>query len=307
MQLQVGLPFLGGDLPQFGPVGVGAFDGLIDRRGRRLEEAHLVGQFDGRVGIDVEEAREPEQGGFERRPRDDELLFAVLKLHVGAQGIDARTDAVLLQIGGLVVERLRQIHLRLRGCHVRGGALAAEILGDHQQNALFPRGDFPGAAGIDAKLRGAVTTPQGQIEDRRFEIHSHLERLVGSGVLGQTGKGHAEEGVDVEAMVRLLEVPVGLRQEAGARHQPLLLAFGHAQVGQDYHGVLLEREVHRVPQRELERRGRLGHRAGSQRHENKEVPVEKESRRVHVHHHQYNQPSVLRNSSGGFQPLSHVE
>jgi len=44
----------------------------------------------------------------------------VLELHVGAEGVDAGADAVLLQVGGLVVERLRQSR-GIGGLDVGGG------------------------------------------------------------------------------------------------------------------------------------------------------------------------------------------
>ena len=100
---------------QFGTRGVGALQGLVRGDLRGIEETHLVGEFDLTVGIDVEQAREAVQGGFELGAGDDRPLLFVLKLHVGAQGVDAGADAVLLQVGGLVVERLGQVHAGLRG------------------------------------------------------------------------------------------------------------------------------------------------------------------------------------------------
>jgi hypothetical protein len=101
-----------------------------------------------RLGIDVEQARQGEQRGFERGAGDDHALLFVLQLDVGAEGIDAGAGAVLLQVGGLIVERLGQIGARLRGVHVGRGALAAEVLRDHQQDAFFAHAEFLRAAGI---------------------------------------------------------------------------------------------------------------------------------------------------------------
>ena len=87
--------------------------------------------------------------------RDDQALLFVLQLDVGAQRIDARADAVFLQVGRLVVERLRQVHARLGGLHIGGGALAAEVLRNHQQHALLAHGHFLGAGGVDAQTAPA--------------------------------------------------------------------------------------------------------------------------------------------------------
>ena len=54
-------------------------------------------------------------------------------------------DAGLLQIGGLIVNGLGQVDARLGGLHVRGGALAPQVLGDHQHHAVFPGGGLGGA------------------------------------------------------------------------------------------------------------------------------------------------------------------
>ena len=240
------------------------------------------------MGIDIEKAGEAEQRGVERGARDDEALLLVLKLDVGAQGIDAGADAVLLQIGGLIVERLREVHLGLGRLYVGRGALAAEILGDDQQDALFASGEFSGAAAVHAELGGAVAAPQGQIEDL-LEVQPRLERLERPGVFRDAGKRPAEQRFYIEALVYLRRVKAGLRQEAGAGHQALLFALRHAQVGEDDHGVLFEREVDGVAQGERKRRGFLRRRAGSQRQENEEASVLREFCRVHVHHHQYNQ------------------
>src|SRR5438046_10325634 len=69
--------------------------------------------------------------------RVDEPLGFVLQFDIGAQRVDTGAHAGLLQVSGLVKERLREINTRLCRFHIRGSAQAAEILRDHPRGALL--------------------------------------------------------------------------------------------------------------------------------------------------------------------------
>ncbi len=131
---------------QFGAGSAGAIQGLIGVDCGGIEEADRVGQFDALVGSRFSRRARPKSEVSQLRARHDQALLFVLQLHVGAQGIDAGADAVLLQVGGLIVNGLRQIDARLGGLHIGGGALAAEVLRHHQHARSLREPWFPGRA-----------------------------------------------------------------------------------------------------------------------------------------------------------------
>ena len=92
-----------------------------------------------------------------------------------------------------------------------------------------------------------------------------LEDFVRADVLRKTGERQPDQRLQVEAMDGFVDVAAHLRQQAGAGHRDILLALRDVQVGQDYVGILLERQVDGVLEGELQRCGLLGKRcAGNQ-------------------------------------------
>ncbi len=86
-------------------------------------------------------------------------LLLVLKLHVGAQSVNPRTHPVFLQVIGLVVERLRQIHARLGRFHRRIGAHPRQVLRNHQQHNLLAHRGFLRLAGVHSLVSRLQTPP----------------------------------------------------------------------------------------------------------------------------------------------------
>ena len=197
--------------------------------------------------------------------RHDQALLFILELHIGAQGIDAGADAVLLQIGRLIVEGLRQIDARPGGLDIGGGALAAEVLRHHQQHALLANRGLLGARGIDAGLAGAIAAPEREIQHRGIEAGADLLVAVRSHVLGEAGEAEPDGRFQVDAVHGLAGVGADLRQQGGAREVAFLLALRHPQIGQNHPRILFERQLDGVAQGELEGRGILGESAGGER------------------------------------------
>ena len=133
-----------------GPIGIGL---------RGLKEVALVRQLDLAVGIDVQQPRQTEERGLQAGLRHDQPLLFILQLDVGAQSIDARADAVFLQVRGLIVKSLGQLAPRFGGSHVRRRPLAAQVLRHHQQHALLAHRDFIRPGGADASLGRAIPPP----------------------------------------------------------------------------------------------------------------------------------------------------
>src|ERR1019366_2083538 len=266
-QFQLSALLLGQDLAQLGASLPGALQGLIEIDFRGLEEDRRVGQFDALFGIDVEQPGQTVKRGLQLGAGHDQALLLILKLHIGAQGIDAGADAVLLQIGRLIVYGLRQIDARPGGIDIGGGALAAEILRHQKQHALLANGGLLGARGIDAGLAGAIAAPEREIQHRGIEAGADLLVAVRSNVLGEAGDAETEGRFQVGAVDGLAGAAADLRSEGGAREIAFLLALRHAQIGQNHPRILFERQLDGVAQGELEGRGILGESAGSERQE----------------------------------------
>src|ERR1019366_2323697 len=202
-QLQFGTSLPGEDLAQFGASLPGALQGLIDVDFRRIEEDARVGQFDALFGLHIEQPCQTVERRLQLGARYDQALLLVLQLHIGAQRIDAGADTVLLQIGRLIVEGLRQIDARPRGLHFGGGALAAEVLRHHQHHAVLADGGLLGARAVDAGLAGAVAAPQRQIQHVGFEADAGLLVAIRSNVLGEAGNAQPKGRFQVGAVQRL--------------------------------------------------------------------------------------------------------
>ena len=157
----------------------------------------------------------------------------------------------------MIVDGLRQFHARSGGLDIGGGALAAEILGYHEQDALFANGGLLGARRINAGLAGAIAAPQGEVEDGNSECSAELLITVGPDVLGEAWDAETEASFEVGAVDGLAGAADELRHERRAREQAILLALGHAEVGQNHARVLLERQLDGVAQGELEGHGIL--------------------------------------------------
>ncbi len=134
----------------------------------------VIGEFDALAGIEIEQARQRVERGLQLGAGDDQALLFVLQLHVGAQGIDAGADTVLLQVGRLVVDGLREIDARFGGFDIGGGALAAEVLRHDEQHAVFANGGLLGTRDVDPGLAGVIPFPEGQVEDGGIETGAEL-------------------------------------------------------------------------------------------------------------------------------------
>ena len=85
-------------------------------------------------------------------------------------------------------------------------------------------------------------------------------------MLGEAGDAETEGRFQVGAVDGLAGAGDDLRQEGRAREQAILLALGHAQVGQNHRGFCLSASCDGVAQGELEGRGfLLGESAGGKR------------------------------------------
>jgi len=80
--------------------------------------------------------------------RFDQTLFFVLQLDVGAKRVDAGAYAFFLQVGGLVIKGLRQIHSGIRGLDGSNIAERSNILRDDQQNYLLASGQARCSCGV---------------------------------------------------------------------------------------------------------------------------------------------------------------
>ena len=225
----------------------------------------MIGELDALAGIEIEQAGEPVKGGLELGAGDDQPLLFILQLHIGAQGIDAGADAVLLQIGGLVVDGLRQIDARLGGLDIGGGALAAEVLRHDQEHALLANRGFLGARNVDPDLAGAIAPPEREVEDGSVEVGAELLIPVGPHVLGEAGEAEADGGFEVDAVDGLAGAGLDLRQERGARETAILGALRDTEIGKNHARILLQRKLDGIAKGELEGRWILGKSAGGER------------------------------------------
>src|ERR1019366_3545350 len=211
-QLQLGTALLGENLAQFRPSLPGALHALIGVDLRGVEEYARVGQFNALFGLDIEQPRQTVERRLQLGARHDQALLLVLQLHIGAQRIDAGADAVLLQIGRLVVEGLRQIDARPGSFDLGGGALAAQVLRHHQHDAVLADRGLLGARAIDAGLAGAIAAPQRQIQHVGFEADAGLLVSIRSNVLREAGNAQPKGRFQVGAVQRLGGVGGRLRQ-----------------------------------------------------------------------------------------------
>jgi len=213
----------------------------------------LIGNLKTPARIDIQQPRQPEQRRIELRLGDDQALLFVLKLDVGAERVDAGADAVLLEVGGKVVKRLGEFDARLGCLNVGGGALSAEVLGDHEEDRFFAGGQLVSPGGIDRVGGGAVPPPEGQVEHGSVQGAAQLKGFVGADVLGEVGELETDGGFQVDAMHGLGHVRRRLRQEGGSGQGAVLLPLRDLELREDDSGILLEREGYGVLERELER------------------------------------------------------
>ena len=149
---------LGGDLAQLRNAWHRRVPECDRRRRRRIEELHLVGQLDFCFGSTLNKRPSPNSAGLQLRARYDHPLLLVLQLHIGAQRVDAGAHAVLLQIGRLVVERLRQVS---RDCAASTSAAARwqPRYCETTSSTLSPAPSFPARGRRDTGLRSLVAPP----------------------------------------------------------------------------------------------------------------------------------------------------
>ena len=147
----------------------------------------------------------------------------------------------------MIVERLREFGARLRRRHVGRGPLAAQILRNHQQHALFAGRAFLRAAGVDAHLRSLVAAPQSEIEDRRVDADAGLKHLERPHVLGEAGKREADRGMQIERLTVSETLPLACGRSAERATCRSCSALRNFEVGQNHLRILLQRQVRRHP------------------------------------------------------------
>ena len=152
-----------------GARGQAFFDARFHIGLRRFKETQRIGKLDLLPGIEVQKAAQTEERSLACGLRFQQALAFVLQLHIGAQRIDSRAYSFFLQVRGLVEERLRQVHARLRSLDVRHGAQRSDILRDDQQNYLLACGEAVFPAGFCRTARSLVAPEQCQIEKRSID------------------------------------------------------------------------------------------------------------------------------------------
>ena len=134
--VEPGALLFGAEGTQFGPRGIGFFQGLVEGNGGDIEETDLIGDFDSAAGIEIEQPREAIERGFELGARHDEALLFVLQLDVATQRVDAGPDPVFLEVGGLIVDGLGEIDARfsawLPPSFSKGSAKVARLFPDYE-------------------------------------------------------------------------------------------------------------------------------------------------------------------------------
>src|SRR5208282_4339889 len=199
--------------------------------------------------IEVQQPAQTKKGSIAIVFRFNQALFLVLQLDVRAERVNARAYAFFLQIGGLIIESLSQVHARLGSFDARHSAQRADVLRHHEQDDLLAGGEAVGLAGLDGATRRLVPLPKGKIQDRAAKAGSNRKNLVGTQVpwKWQTRERLTSKlGLKVHAIGRVRQPHVGLRQKFGARDVPVLHAFRGGQDGDLLHGVLLQSEAKRV-------------------------------------------------------------
>ena len=184
--------------------------------------------------------------------------FSFCSSHVAAERVDARPYAVLLQIGRLIVNRLRQFHARLRRGNVGGSPLAAEVLRNHQDHALLSCARLLSLAGLNTQFRGLIAMPESEVENRSGDVDPGLDHFEGSNVGGKSRKRQPDGRMQVQTVYSFRDGAVRLGQQFRAGPQTILLALRNLQVGQNHLRVLLKRQPYGVLESNLERGSILG-------------------------------------------------
>src|SRR6516225_6669544 len=211
-----------------------------------FKEAQGIGQFDFLARVQVQKLAETKQRSFAVIHCFDEALVLILQFNVGSQRVDAGADSFLLQVGGLVIKRLREVDTRLRRFNVRDGAERADILRNNKQNDLLASAQARGPRFVDFARRRLVTLPQRKIKNRTTERRAGGEELIRANVSGN-GKSRQRREYWLAAKKRLQVLPIGrigdfqvrLGQQLRKGDLLVLNAFGSVEQADLLGGILL--------------------------------------------------------------------
>src|SRR5258708_4023147 len=206
---------------------------------RCIKKAQGVGEFNFLARVEIQQSAKAVERGFAVIFRFDEALLFILQFDVGAQRVDSGAHALFLQVGCLIVERLRKVNARFGGFNVRHSAQGADILRNDKKNYLFAGRKAVGLAGIHTAASCLVALPEREIKYGRAERWPGGKNLVRADVTWE-GKSRrklaAKLGLDVLAGCGIRDLKIRLRQKIGTCDVLVLNAFGSIE-----HGYLLLR------------------------------------------------------------------
>ena len=113
----------------------------------------------------------------------NQILAFVLQFDVGANGVNIQADAGFLQLGGLLVEALRESDAGIGGVAGGEGAEDEEVLVNDGGDDGFASGAFVGARLAGAFAADLVAADQGKIENGLRKSGTGFNDLKGTELL----------------------------------------------------------------------------------------------------------------------------